>query len=171
MDIAGGLAATSNALTLIKAIKDADTLLDTATLKAKLAEVMSQLADAKISQVEMMEENKRLSAENLRLLSADMDMASLTEIGGYLYKQDESNSATGWPACPTCVSRDKFIAFLVQDGDVEHAKCPRCHVKLFPVTSFVSPGYTRQAQKSDRRSYNMQELNRRLAEDNYRTRW
>ena len=147
MEIASGLVATSNALTLVKAIRDAGTAYDTATLKAKLAEVMSELADAKMAQVAILEENAALRAENKRLLAADGDIEKLNAVDGYLYVLDETGAPRGWPACPSCLAKDKSVTFLVQDKYITSAKCPRCLVELAPVTSFVAPGLTRQEQQ------------------------
>jgi PIN domain nuclease of toxin-antitoxin system len=169
MDIVGGLAATSNAISLVKALRDADSALDTATLKAKLAEVMGELTDAKLAQLELLEKNAELEKEVRRLVAVESDIAELTELDGYRYRKNAEGQVMGWPACPSCLNKEKSVALLVQDGHIEHAACPRCHTKFFPVTSFVAPGLTRAEEKRQERARAQEEQNRALR--NQRSSW
>jgi hypothetical protein len=168
MDIASGLAATGNAITLLKAIKDADSAIDAATLKSKLAEVMNELADAKISQIELIEKIRGLEEENARLLKSGEEIGNLIEKDGYLYRPS-GNDVLGWPACPTCITKEKFVSLLVQNGDVTDAKCPRCLTEFSPVTSYVSPGYTRREQHLDERRRKNKAANEALSRLNRTT--
>ena len=159
MDIAAGLAATSHAITIAKSIKDAEKALDAATLKAKLADIISELADVKISQSDLIQRVKELEEENDRLRKADIGISELKEENGYLFRQ-EGNGLIGWPACPSCVSKEKKIVFLVQNGKFDHAKCPSCKSEFAPVISYLTPGYSR----ADDRNKKAAEANERLAQ-------
>lgn len=165
MELAAGLAAATQAISIAKSIKDADKALDHATLKAKLAEIISELADVKISQVAFIERIHELEAEIARLKLSDADFSNLVEESGYFYRR-EGNGLIGWPACPTCASNEKRLNFLVQNGGVEKAKCPSCKTEFDPVSSYLRPGYSRLdehrekiAEKSRRTAAAMERLN------------
>lgn len=163
MDVVGGFSATSNAITIIKALKDADSSLDAATLKAQLAEALGQLADAKISQIEQAELISALQSEIDRLKTADSDIAQLIERDGYRY-DGENDQPIGWPACPTCLTNEKKIVFLVEDGGFESSKCPVCHNKFFPVPKYLPSGSTARQARDNRRKRMQEEQNQRLRE-------
>lgn len=150
MDLVTGLAATSNAITVLKALQDTEKAYDAATLKAKLADVIVELADVKVSLVEHGDRIRELEKENARLLVSTEEIGDLVEENGYRYRK-EGNGLVGWPACPSCLETDRRVAFLVQNGTHLEAKCPRCTTEFSPVTSYLSPGFSRaDKHKRDR---------------------
>lgn len=149
MDIASGLTAATHALSIAKSIKDAEKALDAATLKARLAELISELADVKIAQVALMEKVHDLQSENERLRNIGPEFDQLGEENGYFYRK-EGNGLIGWPACPSCFSIEKKVTYLVQNGNIEDAKCPHCKTEFTPVTSYLSPGFSRTDQRRQR---------------------
>lgn len=151
MDIMAMLSGTSTAITLAKAVKDAEVSLDVATIKAKMAEILSELADAKLAQVALVEENAALKVEVARLIAAGGEIDDLLDIDGFKYAQ-KGGSAVGWPACPACLVNEKRVSFLVQHGATEHSKCPRCKSDFNPVPSFVAAGVTRKDEVRRRRA-------------------
>ncbi|MEM7779111.1 MAG: hypothetical protein AAF697_01825 [Pseudomonadota bacterium] len=165
MDIAGGLSATSNAINIVKALKETDHALDSAVLKARLLEVLDQLIDVKSSQLELTERVRELEKENARLLTTSDDLADLVDKGGYLYKQ-EGNGLIGWPACPSCLNKDRRVVFMVQDRDYKSAKCPRCKSEFSPVTGYVLPGYSFADEREDKLRRRNEKLNARLRDLN-----
>ena len=160
MDLISGLGAINTAISIGKAVIQADSAYDQATLKSQLADMMSELANAKIAQIEMIEQNRKLNDEVDRLLRAEGDITALKEDDGYYYNPDEAGNPMGWPACPSCLTKEKQITLLVQKGAVDAAQCPRCGTDFNPVTSFVAPGTTRQAEKLRRSSEAMDRMNR-----------
>lgn len=157
MDIMAMLGGTSTAIGLVKAIKDAEVSLDVATIKAKMAEILSELADVKMAQIALIEENTNLKAENARLLAFEDNIKNLVEINGYKYQTIDGH-AFGWPACPTCLVNDKITNFMVQNGKYEDAKCPRCKTEFTPVISFVRAGVTRREEVSRKRADNFDRM-------------
>ncbi|MCC6926933.1 hypothetical protein [Novosphingobium sp.] len=159
MDLIAGLGAINAAIGIGKSVVQADRALDAATLKAKLAEMMGELANAKLAQIELVEEIEKLRKELERINGAEADFAALSEHDGYYYRNGNDGTPIGWPVCPKCKDGTKKMAFLVQNGDEVGAKCPQCNSEYRPVTSFVSAGYTRQQQERDERARRTAEAN------------
>ncbi|SMC31064.1 hypothetical protein [Novosphingobium sp. B1] len=162
MDIMAMLSGTSTAITLAKAVKDAEVSLDVATIKAQMAEILSELSDAKLAQAALLEENAQLKAEVARLAAAGDEIGAMVDVGGYKY-EPRDGTAIGWPACPACLANEKRVTILVQNGKAEDAKCPRCKSEFSPVVSFVAAGVTRKDEELRRRAEGMERLNRLAA--------
>ena len=152
MELLSGLSAINAAIGIGKSVVQAEHALDTATLKSKLADLMIELANAKLAQMDLIEKLEFSSNEVERLLASDREINKLKLLDEYYFQTDDSGNATGWPCCPKCLEIERRISKLVQDGDEVSAKCPRCDTHFKPVTSFVAPGYTRQQEKRDTRT-------------------
>ena len=152
MELLSGLSAINAAIGIGKSVVQADHALDTATLKSKLADMMIELANAKLAQMDLIGKLEAASKEIERLLASEGEISNLKLINEYYFQTDDSGNAAGWPCCPKCLEIDKRISKLVQDGDEVSAKCPRCDTHFRPVTSFVAPGYSRQQEKRDKLS-------------------
>lgn len=163
MDLTTGLAATSNAITIIKALKDADNALDSAVVRTQLVEALNELVNSKASQLELAERIKELEHEVSRLKDASKTRQDLTEHEGYQYATKDG-SPIGWPACPTCLSKESRITFLVQDGHYHEAKCPHCTTRYDPVTSFLEAGYTREDDYEARKQRDREKQNEQIRE-------
>ena len=169
MELLGGLSAINAAIGIGKSVIHADNALDTATLKAKLADLMIELANAKISQVELIEKNTILSKEISRINESNIEIALLKELEGYHYQPDEEGNVIGWPACPSCLNKEKRVVILVQNGDIQSAKCPRCTSVYVPVASFISPGLSRAEHRRIRRAENQANANAQI--QGYKDSW
>lgn len=164
MELLSGLSAINAAIGIGKSVVQADHAIDTATLKSNLANMMSELANAKIAQIELVERIRELEEENSRLKGASESIDQLIESGGYRYQPSADGSPLGWPACPACIAKDKRITLLVQDGDIQSAKCPSCDANFKPVTWFTAPGRTAVQDRNERRARSQAEMNARIAQ-------
>jgi uncharacterized paraquat-inducible protein A len=147
VDIVTGLSATSNAISIIKAIKDTDKALDSVALKAQLVDALDQLMNAKLSQIELAEKVTELEKEVQRLRASNDQI----DCNGYKYNDNEGQPI-GWPACPKCLENERRISFLLQDGAINSSKCPRCDSKFAPVDHYSESGRTAIALRSEQRA-------------------
>lgn len=140
MDFASGLASASQAMALAKALRNIDRNLDAATYRATIAELMEAATDAKIALVEAKESLAGKDAEILRLKDAFVQKAKLgAGPGGYLYEVNDDDAMVGFPFCPRCDQIDGRMVRLVQNKDIQDAKCPVCSNEYTPVTAFGVP--------------------------------
>jgi hypothetical protein len=151
MDFVTGLSATSNAISILKSIKDTDKALDSVALKAQLVDALDQLTNAKLAQIELAEKVTELEREVQRLRSSKDEIDTLLECNGYKYRGNEGQPV-GWPACPKCLQHEKRTSFLVQDGAINSSKCPRCDTKFAPVDHYSESGRTAIELRNERRA-------------------
>jgi len=170
MDIASGLAATGNAISLIKTIREADSAYDSATLKSQLADVMSELSDAKLAQIEMVERIRELESELARLQMADEQIGELIEVNGYRYSVT-GDVPRGWPACPKCLAAEKRITYLVQEGKYNSAKCPLCESQYDPVDHYHADGRSTAEIRREQRARSSAEQNAKINRLTRRNSW
>jgi hypothetical protein len=144
MDIAGSIAAVGSALSIVKELKEIDAQVDQASLKLKVAELTSALADAKLGLVEVAEQLREKDGEIKRLAELVRYRAeNLVDIRGFRYKSVGGEPA-GIPLCPVCENKGLFV-HLAQDRtkNGHPYTCPSCkgvfgHVSVFAYPS--TPG-------------------------------
>jgi hypothetical protein len=167
MDLAAGIAAASNALKIAGTLKDIQKQYDAAEWKSKLAELQSALADTKFALVDARDEIAARDAEIARLKDAFREREELiVGDGDYKYRIDSQGHMVGYPFCPSCETLEGRMVQLKQDGGIIAAKCPACHAKFSPVTSYLSSDertdYCLTAE--ERAARNLAEKHRRTAE-------
>ncbi|TRD22089.1 hypothetical protein FEV53_06915 [Palleronia caenipelagi] len=127
MDISGALSALTNTVTLVKAIKDLDHSLGKSELKAKMADLYSDLAEVKMAMVDAGNEIKRLEAEKAELLKRFSAKDELILHKGYHYRADPNDKSKpiGHAVCPLCLS-EEGIQMTLRDVGYKPT-CPRCN--------------------------------------------
>ncbi len=127
MTIAEALAAVSGALKVVNELRAIDAQFDKAELKAKLADVMSQLADAKIGLIEAEERARDLDNEINRLLNSIRKKdAETVEIKGYHYRKGDDGKPAGSPYCPICLDEGAFVLMHEIYASGRPTVCPKC---------------------------------------------
>ena len=127
MDIPAALTIITQAIGIVRALRETDQELANAEAKAKLAEVISALADAKIALSEANEEIFGRDKEISRLQKMFQRKDELVERDGYFYSKDETGKPIGRPFCPVCVQKHGLFFHLEQMDIAGRPKvCPNC---------------------------------------------
>lgn len=152
MDIASGIAAVTQGLGIAKALRGIEKSYDEATYKAKVAEVIEALTDAKLALAEAKEGMAEKDREIERLKAAFESKAALVGgHGGYSYMTDEGGNPLGYPVCPKC---EQVNGRIIQTKEHEHSRksrCPACGDQYTPVACYLpqGSGYLTQKDKED----------------------
>lgn len=143
MDWNAALGSLSTALTVTKALKDIDAAYDKAVYKGQIAELLSSLADVKISVLDAQDELREKEAEISRLNESLAAKSALVEgVGGYHWKDRGDGLKIGYPICPACDDREGRQVVLKQAGGHHSTVCPRFSKEFAPVEFFHEPDQT-----------------------------
>ncbi|WP_313030460.1 hypothetical protein [Brucella sp.] len=128
MTIADALAAVTGALKVVNELRAIDAQFDKAELKARLADVMSQLADAKMGLIEASDAIDAEKKETNRLKQAFEFRGTLVEHKGFKYETFEDGGPKGEPFCPRCEQNlGRFYRLTqVRGGGYSNLVCPDC---------------------------------------------
>lgn len=138
MDIAGGIAAATNALGIAKALRDVERSWDTVTYKQQIIDLVDALADAKSALIDAKEVISERDTEITRLKKHQISSSTLMDgDGGYQYQTNEAGERVGYPCCPSCLETEARVVNLKQDQVLIAAKCPICDRSYRPVTCYV----------------------------------
>jgi hypothetical protein len=124
VDFALALSTVSQALKLANGLKEIEKLYNAAELKLKIAELITNLADLKITLVDARQDAAEKQMEIERLTNLFKRSAELVEFNGYKYDKDQDGKPRGHAYCPVCEQQGAFIhvATLLD----EHQRCPKC---------------------------------------------
>jgi len=127
MDVAGAISAVTAAIGFARELNGVDVQLDQASLKLKIAELTTSLADAKLGLVDIAEQLRAKDAELASLRQQIQYRAeNLVDHKGFRY-QAEDGKPKGLPYCPVCESKGLYVR-VAQDRSVNGYpyKCPNC---------------------------------------------
>ncbi|PAQ00761.1 hypothetical protein LRP31_07435 [Mesorhizobium mediterraneum] len=133
MDIPGTIAAVGSALSIVKEIRAIDTQIDQATLKLKIAELTSALADAKLGLVDVAQLLHEKAAQITKLTALVKYRAeNLVDQNGFRYEAKDGK-AFGPPYCPVCEAKGIFLK-LAQNRALPGIPyvCPSCKANYGP---------------------------------------
>ena len=127
-EISTALAGINGAITIGKAIRQADGAIETAELKLQLAELMTNLADAKMALAEMGDAISAKDVEIERLTEAFAFKGETIEYDHFLYKKHETGVPIGRPFCPNCLesSGRHILTQKVPNAPMRTKQCPNC---------------------------------------------
>ncbi len=131
MDIAGTIGAVASALTVVKELRDIDAQLDQATLKLKVPELTSALADAKLG---LSEVSEQIRDKDRQIAGLKKDLRfrveGLVEYRGFRYASAEG-TPVGAPFCPICEQEHRFVRLVTLLREPGHpAGCPHCRAQF-----------------------------------------
>jgi hypothetical protein len=126
MDIIAAISAATKALEALKAIRDIDKSFDAATWKAKVAELMSDIADMKLALIDANEQIRGLEKEKQELIEkVKFKAENTTYEHGLLYEKFEDGTIAEFPFCQHCMTAAKFVRLARTAGSAS-AICPSC---------------------------------------------
>lgn len=126
MDIMSALTAGTKALEALKAIQEIDKSYDAAAWKAKVAELMSDIADMKMALIEANDKIRLLETQT-EALSAQVKFKverTVTERNGFVYEVFDGGSVADLPFCQNCTTGGKYVRIVRTPGNT--ALCPAC---------------------------------------------
>jgi hypothetical protein len=126
VDIITAISAGTKALEALKAIRDIDKSYDAATWKAKVAELMSDIADMKLALVEANDKIHTLDREKEALAAQVVFKAEKTvHQKGFLYEIFSDGEVAEFPFCQNCMTTGKYVRIVRMPGN-SGCVCPGC---------------------------------------------
>jgi len=166
MDLVGGIAAAGNALGIAKSLRDIDKAYDAATYRARIADLVDELTDAKLALVEAKDELASKDREIAELKAAANQAKSLTRgDGDYQFFANANGERSGFPACPSCLAVGRVIQ-MKQNINIDAAKCPSCKEEFRPVTNYIPASENGGSETTavDRHNAHLRETRRQRSE-------
>ena len=137
MDVVAGLTAVTQGLTVAKGLRSIEKSYDEAAFKARIAEVIESLTDAKLALADAKEELAEKEREIVRLKASFEERAVLVKgEDDYKFFPDSSGQPIGYPICPRCESLNGRIVQVKRNGHYRNAQCPVCATRYEPVPSY-----------------------------------
>lgn len=150
MDIMTTIAAISKGLDVLKALKDINQEFDRATYKGQIAELMSTLAEAKLSLLDARDELRAKDTEISALKDTFSFVAEKTVVvRGMRYEKTPDGGPEGMPFCDRCEKIDGKlirIAGTSTSKDGYKAVCPQCKADYG-----LQHGYTYWSERQHRK--------------------
>lgn len=112
------ITAIKHSIDIAKAIKDADSTLEKAELKLKIAELIESLADAKVSVTELQEIIQEKDKRIKELESSLENKPNLVRHWGKYFETDENGNPTGDPYCSNCWDSNSKLIHLNRIGSI-----------------------------------------------------
>ena len=126
MDIITAIAAGTKALEALKAVQDINKSYDAATWKAKVAELISDIADMKLALIEANDKIRALDMEKGELAAKVVFKAEKTTYeDGYLFEVFDNGEVAEFPFCQNCLTSGKYVRIARSPGSGS-AFCPGC---------------------------------------------
>lgn len=137
MDIVAALSSATGALKVINELRSINNEFDKAELKAKLADVMNNMSDARMGLVEAGEllSSKEREIDVLKRAIRKRDDETV-EVKGYRYRKSPEGMPLGYPYCPICVDEGFFVITVSMHEPGRPVKCPKCRANFGSVMGF-----------------------------------
>lgn len=137
MNIMEGLSAISAAIGIARDLRQIDKGIDEAEFKLKIADIQSQLADAKIALIDAQDEIASRDSTIERLRKEMSRRADTVQHDGFRYEKQADGSAVGLPFCPRCDEVDGILIRLIRTFKPNRVKeCPQCR-RDYSVAEFI----------------------------------
>ena len=138
MDIASGLTAVGQAISITKSLRELEKSYDAVVHKAKVVDLMEALVETKAALADAKTALEEKDRELASMRGAFMERAELVRgDGDYKFRTDADGNKVGYPACPKCEVTSGKIVQLKQDGRHYSGKCPVCDASFSPVTCYL----------------------------------
>lgn len=124
MDIVSGIAAASQALELVKKLREIDTDMKAAEVKLQMTDLYVKLADVRIALADAQSEIREKDAEIARLKEVNDGKLKTFTHNGYKFGIDETGNPLTRAFCPNCLSSGHQM--LISRGVGGHDICPKC---------------------------------------------
>ncbi len=139
--ITAAIASVKKATDIVAALSRRDVTLEKAELKLRLAEVVGDLAEARLSLVQASEALNDKEEEIQRLAEALRIKDSVIRHGDAYYSIDAGGAPTGEPYCLHCWESAKRLCHLIMDPLRQSPVriCPQCQTRVDGRRSYL-PG-------------------------------
>jgi hypothetical protein len=124
MDLISGISAASQALDLVKKLREIDADLKGAEAKLKLADLYGMLADVKIALADAQTELKAKDAEIAHLKEVNEGKLKTFMRNGYKFGIGDDGIPLPRAFCPACLANGQQI--MISEGIGGHDLCPKC---------------------------------------------
>ena len=124
VDIVSALAATSQAVAIVRDLREIDRAVDAAAYKLKIAELTSVMADIKLALTDAKGELALKDAEIDRLKKQFQRSADTVEYNGFKYDKGPDGKPTGSAYCPVCEQKEALFFHLNRIAVTD--TCPNC---------------------------------------------
>jgi hypothetical protein len=122
VDFVTALASAAQALNVVKALREIDSALSVADLKAKMAELYGSLAEVRMALTDARDEIRAKDEEIALLKKRQLEIKPMIEQHGFQYEMIEGK-ASGLPYCPRCLLDGIQIRPAKQ---LTGHQCPKC---------------------------------------------
>jgi|KBSMisStaDraftv2_1062788.scaffolds.fasta_scaffold830844_2 Zn finger protein HypA/HybF involved in hydrogenase expression len=132
MDFAVALASAAQALNVVKQLREIDTAMSVAELKAKMADLYGKLADVRMALTDAQEEVRVKDAEIAVLKKRQIEAKPTIEVRGFQHEEVDGKPK-GLPYCPNCL----LEGIQIRPARVLHAyQCPKCKSNFSNLNNF-----------------------------------
>lgn len=138
VDVAGALASISTSIAILKSLREIDADYDSATYKLQIADLATNLAEAKLLVVDMKDEIEAKDSEIDRLKAFDGNLDNLKIVNGFYYGVDADGSPQGFPYCTYCIDKKRGLFRLIRKADSVRGSCfcPECNTPYVKVSEY-----------------------------------
>jgi hypothetical protein len=142
LDIAAGLAAASQAITIARAMRDIERSYDTVTLKAQTVDLMDKLIEVRGALQDARDDLATKDRMIDQLKQAAEIRAETVVVAGYRYSisSDDKRQPAGAPFCPRCDTVDGRMIRCTETERGRNAKCPQCKAEFPDALIYLWPG-------------------------------
>jgi hypothetical protein len=129
IDFAVALTSLTKGLEALRAIQEIDKNLDAATYKAKIADLMNAVAEAKIALIDAREEIASRNKEIDRLKEGlQFRRENTIMLEGFRYEKGQNGKPVGMPFCRRCDTIDGILIQIAETCTKDGYKgiCPNC---------------------------------------------
>lgn len=123
--IAAALTSLKTAIDIANVLRSTDTSLEAAEMKLKLADLLGNLADAKMQVVDL-QDLIRGQAERIGELNAALEIKGDVELRGDAYYLKGQSGPEAGPYCLRCWQQDHKLRRIVRSAVGVSASCPAC---------------------------------------------
>ncbi|ASP55445.1 hypothetical protein CDO31_29295 (plasmid) [Sinorhizobium meliloti] len=126
----------ATAVGIVKDLRGIEQGLDKAEMKARLADVLSTLADVKMALIDAQEESREKDAQIERLRGNFAIKEKTIRFDGFSMLAFEDGKPRGMPFCPRCEAVDGILIHLA-DARGSDCQCPQCKATYSRVPRYL----------------------------------
>lgn len=141
VDIAAGLAAVGQALSIAKTLREMEKSVSEAEFKLQIADLYTSLSDAKIALADAREALQAKDAEIGKLKSVADNRVKTIRVGQFNYGMGSDGRPFSLPFCPAC-EQTNGMQVPISRGIGGHNICPKCKGVYSARDTMLPMGFT-----------------------------
>lgn len=141
VDIAAGISAATQAISIARTLRDVERSYDAVALKGQIIDLMNKLQEVRGALQDAREELDAQREEIGRLQSAFEQRAETVMYAGYRYTADpeDKTKPVGRPFCQRCETVDGRLILCTESPQGRRAACPQCKTVFADARIFLWP--------------------------------